>query len=244
MATFPDVDVKDFTSSTATTVKGFDLGSSKTALAHMLVDTTGNSIIKQEDAASASGDAGLPILVKRSDTPAATSGTDGDYEPMQSKAGHLAVMTPTLVKVNSNFQRPNDTTSYSANDAVANNTTAGSVTPLSWTITRGAGTIERFRLKKTQESIATATFRLFLFDASPTAGAGDNAAFVFPAADCIGIVDIAAVNAGSDVAVGFTSQHIPFVGGTIYGLLQTLTAITSPEAQETYNIDIWYRPEG
>jgi hypothetical protein len=41
---FPDLDVKDFTAGTAKVVKGFDLGSSKLALAHALVDASGNQI--------------------------------------------------------------------------------------------------------------------------------------------------------------------------------------------------------
>jgi hypothetical protein len=45
---------------------------------------TGN---KTEDAASADGDAGLPILAVRKATPANTSGTDGDYEFLQVSAG-------------------------------------------------------------------------------------------------------------------------------------------------------------
>ena len=51
MATFPDVDVKDFTAETATTVKGFDQGSSKTALAHVNVpsDSIGLSIFRSLD---------------------------------------------------------------------------------------------------------------------------------------------------------------------------------------------------
>lgn len=42
-----------------------------------------------EDVASAGGDKGIQILAKRGDTPAATSGTDGDYEPLQVSGGLL-----------------------------------------------------------------------------------------------------------------------------------------------------------
>lgn len=47
--------------------------------------------IKNEDAASADGDAGIPILAVRKATPANTSGTDGDYEPLQVSGGKLWV---------------------------------------------------------------------------------------------------------------------------------------------------------
>ena len=44
---------------------------------------------KAEDAASAGGDIGMVIHAKRLDTPANSSGTDGDYEPLQISAGRL-----------------------------------------------------------------------------------------------------------------------------------------------------------
>lgn len=50
-----------------------------------------DNIVKNEDDASANLDAGAVVLAKRSDTPAATSGTDGDYEPLQVTGGRLAV---------------------------------------------------------------------------------------------------------------------------------------------------------
>lgn len=50
-----------------------------------------DDVVKAEDAASANGDKGLVVVAKRSDTPGATSGTDGDYEPLQVTGGRLAV---------------------------------------------------------------------------------------------------------------------------------------------------------
>jgi hypothetical protein len=47
---------------------------------------TGN---KAEDAASADGDAGFPVLAVRKASPANTSGTDGDYEFLQMSAGRV-----------------------------------------------------------------------------------------------------------------------------------------------------------
>ena len=52
-------------------------------------DGTAVDVGKAEDAASATGDALIPIAAKRSDTPANTSGTDGDYEPLQVASGRL-----------------------------------------------------------------------------------------------------------------------------------------------------------
>lgn len=47
--------------------------------------------VKNEDVASANADPGLVIHAKRLDTPANSSGTDGDYEPLQMSAGRLWV---------------------------------------------------------------------------------------------------------------------------------------------------------
>jgi hypothetical protein len=47
--------------------------------------------VKNEDAASADGDAGVLLLAVRKGTPANTSGTDGDFETLQVSAGRLWV---------------------------------------------------------------------------------------------------------------------------------------------------------
>lgn len=51
------------------------------------------TIGKAEDGASADGDVGVPSLAVRKATPANTSGTDGDYEPLQMSAGRLWTST-------------------------------------------------------------------------------------------------------------------------------------------------------
>lgn len=78
-----------------------------------------------EDEASADGDTGLLALAVRKDTPANTSGTDGDYEVLQMSAGKL--WTAPLgfpVSVSTDITRPADTTAYAANDALSNSTSA------------------------------------------------------------------------------------------------------------------------
>lgn len=78
-----------------------------------------------EDEASADGDTGLLALAVRKDTPANTSGTDGDYEALQMSAGKL--WTAPLgfpVSVSTDITRPADTTAYAANDALSNSTSA------------------------------------------------------------------------------------------------------------------------
>ena len=58
-----------------------------------------DNVVYAEDTASASADPGVMILAKRLDTPANSSATDGDYEPLQVSAGRLwtsGVVTGTV----------------------------------------------------------------------------------------------------------------------------------------------------
>jgi len=59
-----------------------------TAASKTDLDTLAGAI-KNEDVASANADPGVVINAMRQDTPANTSGTDGDYEPLRVSAGRL-----------------------------------------------------------------------------------------------------------------------------------------------------------
>jgi len=85
-----------------------------------------------------------------------------------------------IINTSASFTRPADTTAYAANDLIANSTTAGSVTPMSFSVARlgcGQGRIMRIRLFSDNEAVTLATFSLHLFNASPTVTNGDNGAF-------------------------------------------------------------------
>lgn len=151
------------------------------------------------------------------------------------------MVTTKMTAVAGAFNRPGDTTGYAANDAVADNTTAGSVTLLQWTPAQGRGVIRRVRIRKSDQTVATPTLRLWLFDASLTVGAGDNAAFAAPLQDCIGFVDVLVTTAGSDDAVGWANCDIPYHAAAVYGLLQTLSGFT-PANAETFTITLWELP--
>lgn len=60
---------------------------------HVIPGNGTGTLIKAEDDASANGDLGIPMLAVRKGTPANTSGTDGDYEPLQMAAGRLYTST-------------------------------------------------------------------------------------------------------------------------------------------------------
>lgn len=198
-----------------------------------------NKVAKLEDVAFAGGDGGIPAMAVQTASPANTA-ADGDYAMLQMEKGKLWVKTPVLVKVNATFTHA-DNTSHVANDNISDNGTAGSVTKLSWSIPEGAGVIRRVRIKKSDQTVATPTLRLWIWDTTFTVASGDNAAFSQPLIDTVGQVDVAVTNAGTDDAVGWTSCDVPFVAGTLYGLLQTLTTYT-PGASEVYNVDLWYDP--
>lgn len=160
-------------------------------------------------------------------------------------AGSLPVVVASddrvTTKVTSTFNRPADTTAYAANDAVADNVTAGSVTKQSAAIAFGKGTIRRVKVRKSDQTVATPTLRIWFWDATFAVGAGDNAAFTAPLQDSIGFVDVAVTSAGSDDAVGWTACEIPFVAGTLFWLAQTLSIFT-PANAETFTFEIHYVP--
>lgn len=155
-------------------------------------------------------------------------------------AATLRVASANITKkaADATFNRPANATPITNGDAIANNAAAGSVVPLQWAMS-SPGWLSYIRIKKSDQTVATPTIRLWLFDALPTPGAGDNAAFVFPAANSIGYVDVDVTNAGSDDAVGFKNCNIPFTVGTIYGLLQSKSDYV-PGNTETYTVTAWW----
>lgn len=205
--------------------------------------TGATNLGKAEDAQHTSGDVGVMALAVAEATPA-TLGADGDYTPLQTYIGHLWVAPPITTKISTNFNRPANTTAYSANDAVNNNSSASgsAATELTFTIGRSAGTVKRVRLDKTGVANSVdATLRVWFYDTLFAITAGDNAAFTNQATDSIGYVDVALVNTGQDVKTGWTGCEIPHTGGTLYAQLQTLTAWT-PASSETITLDIWDYP--
>jgi hypothetical protein len=153
------------------------------------------------------------------------------------------VKTKFIEAVAATMTRPNDTTAYTANDAVANSTTAGSVTPFSFTmsdVNDDLVTIERLRLITTDTGAAGKALRMWLFRASPTVGSGDNAAFSNPRATFIGSLS-GTMRTFSDGSGGiFVPDEgsriitLPTSGAkTVFGLLQVLEALT-PVAQSTW----------
>lgn len=145
------------------------------------------------------------------------------------------------------FTRPADTTAYASGDLVANSTTAGSVVPLSFLLVNagsgGQSQIERARLLTSSTSVTNASFRLHLFETSPTSAVGDNAAFSCTNASYCGAMDIVVAQAFSDGAAGV---GVPNIGTrivveptatTLYGLLEARAAYT-PTSGGTFTVTL------
>lgn len=163
-----------------------------------------------------------------------------------------------IVTTIASFARPADTTQYAAGDLVADNTTAGSVTPLKFTTSglgRGRGTIKRARLYKSGTAVTAAVFVLHLFagtGGAPAVTNGDNGAFaIASAANYLGSINVD-LSSGAVVGTVGTAKHaapspeITFdltkVNNSerrIYGYLVTGTGGTyTPASAETFEVTL------
>lgn len=161
----------------------------------------------------------------------------------------LAKIYQPKVAVSASFTRPANITAYAATDLVANNTTSGSVTPMSFAAARAndvAGQVIRGILHKSSNVTTNAMFRVHLFKASPSVSNGDNAAFSpTVATHYLGCLEGTCVlNAASGTAAILTPVYgssIPFVpaSGTqnIFGLLEARAAYV-PTSEEVFTIDL------
>ncbi len=159
---------------------------------------------------------------------------------------------PVLKSTSATFDRPSDTTQYSANDLVANSTTAGSVSPLSFTIGTGEGRgikIVGGKLQKSATTTTSSSMILHLYTSSPTVANGDNGAFSTDTAGYLGKITFPTMTAFTDDALatmdagavsgGFNAINA-YLGSTsvIYGLLQAVATYT-PASAETFTATLY-----
>lgn len=147
------------------------------------------------------------------------------------------------------FTRPSDTTAYAAADLVANSTTAGSVVPMSFDLSKygtgGSGKIRRVVLYKSTATVTLATFNLHLFSQSPVVTNGDNAAFAVSTAEFfLGTIacDLAtgAFATSADVGKAFVANpeiNVDLGGGKAYGLLAAGAGYT-PASAEVFKVTL------
>lgn len=160
----------------------------------------------------------------------------------QASELHLGQVGGEAAAPTATFTRPADTTAYASGDLVANNTTAGSVTPLSLTVARvaaGSFLLRRVRLRKSGTSVTNATFRVHFYSASPSVTNGDNGAWLSSgSADYIGSMDVSTMKAFSDGAVGvgqpnegYELTHKLASGQIVYALVEARAAYTPASAE-------------
>lgn len=163
------------------------------------------------------------------------------------------------------FTRPADTDAYAQGDLVANSTTAGSVTPMRFGVSKlghGTGRVVGARLLKDDATTNNADFILHLFSSEPTSSAGDNAAF-----QAGGVLSVSSVDsylgsitidmtsgaiADADAlieSVNIASTPLYFdleleanAGRVIYGLLEADAAYT-PASGEIFKIWLFIENE-
>jgi hypothetical protein len=149
--------------------------------------------------------------------------------------------------INSNTTtRPADTNVYASGDLVANSTTAGSVTPFSFTnavrVAAGAGEIQAVRLYKSGTSLTNANFRVHFYIATVVPSNGDNGVWLTPMANYVGSFDVTCDKAFTDGAEGAGLPTVGMVrrfqlasGTTLYALLEARGTYT-PTSGETFTI--------
>lgn len=144
-----------------------------------------------------------------------------------------------------NFTRPADTTAYAVGDLVANSTTAGSVSPMTFTMSRSAGLggmLRRVRLRKSNTSITNANFRVHFYSVSPTVSNGDNGAWLTnQVANYVGAVDVTCDRVFTDGASGNGVPNIGnemnFTADTYYALVEARAAYT-PGNAEVFTLEL------
>lgn len=176
-------------------------------------------------------------------------GTDGNpLDPAApvpiSQGGPLSVggvtVTPTF-----STTRPANVTPYAIGGLAANNTTAASVVPFSWTSARsvnGSGMLRRLRLKKSTPLLTNASFRMHFYSQAPASVTnGDGGAWLTSMAGYLGSIDVTMDKAFTDGAEGVgipaVGSEINFVcsGGNafLYGLLEARAAYVPGSSEVT-----------
>jgi len=138
---------------------------------------------------------------------------------------------------------PATNTAYAAGDLVANTTVAASVVPLSWFVGYAdKGTmIRRIRIKKSNTSTTLASFRVHLYESSPTVTNGDNGVWLSTNSNYMGSFDVTVDKVFSDSSQG---TGTPSTGGevvvsvatgatekTIYGLIEARAAYDAADSE-------------
>lgn len=198
-------------------------------------DSTGVLSVDDNGSTLSVDDGGSTISV---DDGAGSLTVDGTVTVAASE-NHIGEVGGKTALPSANFTRPADTTAYAVGDLVANSTTAGSVTPMSFTmfrVTGKGGMLRRVRLRKSGTSVTNASFRIHFYTTSPTPSNGDNGAWLTNnVANYAGAVDVVVDRAFTDGASGngipLIGSEINFTADTYYGLIEARGAYTPANAE-------------
>lgn len=171
----------------------------------------------------------------------------------QNNTGSLVTPVPGhpsyVLIPSASFTRPADTTAYTIGDLVANSTTAGSVAPLSLTVTQvngGTAMLRRCTLRKSGTGITGASFRVHVYNkvSAIVCANGDNGAWSTDSvASYLGSFDVTMDKAFTDGASGQgvptsgieMSVKIPAGATTLQCLLEARSAYT-PASGEIFTL--------
>ena len=185
---------------------------------------------------------------------AAQLGDSGGEESIT--AATMIGLYQMITTASDSFSRPANTTTYAANDLVANSATAGSVVPLTFTTSKlgsGRAIVRRVRFFKDSATTTAAVFNLHLFTQAPTVTNGDNGAFaVNTSRYFIGTVAMDASSGGFVVTstdllkcfavspeMNFDLGHVSPSERKLYGLLETGSGGTyAPASGETFEVTL------
>lgn len=172
--------------------------------------------------------------------------SEGNWDEVMPVAIIGGQVSGHTARVSASFVRPANTTAYVSGDLVANNVTAGNVTPMSFASGRDegdlGGMIRRVRLRKTGTALTGASFRLHLYSAAPAPSNGDNGVWLTDgAANYVGSLDVTCDKAFTDGAAGngvpTSGAEINFLSAVLYGLLEARGAYT-PASGESFTLTL------
>jgi len=229
-----NVSVKDAAAATVV-VKTTDVASVHTP--HNNVDavipgTGATNLGKAEDAAHTSGDTGVMALAVRRDTAAASSGTTGDYEPLQTDStGRLRVVQDSTSVVTAlspvfDVTLSTDTSAYASGDVIADSQVLTNI----MRATDSTGVLQSVTMiDKADQKVA---MTVYFLSANVSVGTENAAPSISDAnsLNILGFVDIAAsdwkdlggtavasikgIGLGLEPASGTASVYIAVVNGT------------------------------
>lgn len=142
------------------------------------------------------------------------------------------------VIASANFTTPSGTTGYTTGQLVANSATAGSVTPMQFTVcpaSGGTGMVRRARFKTADSGFSGKTVKLELYKDSPTPANGDHAAWSTSESNWIGEISVTVGYSFTDplykgIGAPGVGNELNFDCATgsrvIYGLMTAGEAIT------------------